>query len=123
MQEKTISIVAGLGEVGEESGMFPRVSAVVAKTSEVSLQLLSQNLSEIVTSLGEVVAELPEIPGGFAVDALTFSLSIDATGKVSLLAEISSGYSSAVTVSIKRTKEAPEGVASLPTKGGDNDLS
>lgn len=98
-----ISIIT-IHSQGEDEGlaMFPSPSKIIAKSTQVIADRLGENLSAFVRILGEAIEKLPQSCGGYSVDTLTFSLSIDSSGKISLVGELSAGFTSGITITLKK---------------------
>ncbi len=92
---------------GETFSMFPSTPQIVAKVRQVAIEKLEENLADFVTLLGKVVQTLPESCGGYSIDALTFSLSVDGSGKISLVGELAAGFTSGIIITLKKGGEAP----------------
>lgn len=101
---KTISILTVQTQKGPET-MFP--TRMVAKSTEVATEKLKESLSYFVKMLDEIVETLPKSCGTYDVDTLTFSLSVDGSGKISLVGELSAGFTSGITISLKKKGEIP----------------
>lgn len=82
--------------------MFPSPTRMAARLSNISAEVLEENLADIVQRLGKIVDELPDSPKGCTVDALTFSLAINSAGKLALIGELSAGTTSGITITLKR---------------------
>ena len=85
-----------------QRGMFPSPTRMAAKLSNVPTGVLEENLAGIVKRLGKIVDELPELPKGCRVDTVTFSLAVNAAGKLALIGELSAGMTSGITITLKR---------------------
>lgn len=98
----TISILTR--EPYEESteAMFPMVKKIITKSLDMSSDKLGEGLSHFVNRLARVVKKIPESCGDFDVDSVSFSLSIDAHGKISLVGEIGAGFTSGIIIALKR---------------------
>jgi len=83
--------------------MFPAFLKLPTKSIEVSIGALSENINSIVARLGKIMDALPENCGSqYTIDELTFNLSINSSGKVSLIAEVGAGFSSGISIKLKR---------------------
>jgi len=82
--------------------MFPITPQLLAKTSKVAMDTLRNNLADAVLMLSTVADKLPQPSGDYRIDVLTFALTIDGSGKVSLLGELSAGIAASITISLKR---------------------
>lgn len=69
---------------------------------DVPVEDLANSLSDCMESLREVVQKVPTTLGDYDVDELTFSISVNASGKVSLVAEVGAGVTSGIVIKIKR---------------------
>lgn len=102
-QDSTISILTTLTEEPSEiHTMFPSPTKLIGKASQITVQSLAENLSDFVRTLGRVVEELPESVGQYDVDSLTFSMSVDGEGKISLVGELSAGFTSGIIITLKK---------------------
>lgn len=106
--QKEITIVSSNIQEGEEAfTIFPTsVKAAVAKSTKVAVQKFRENLSEFLQLLGETIEGLPGSCGGYQVDTLTFSLSVNAAGKISLIGELAAGCTSGITITLTKGKRA-----------------
>jgi hypothetical protein len=82
--------------------MFPTPSEIAVKSSTFAVKTLSANLRDFVDVLGKVVESLPDKCGSYNIDTLTFSLSIDGSGKISLIGEMSAGFTSGIIITLKK---------------------
>lgn len=98
---KKISIITYQSEKGSES-MFPFPTGMISKYSELGYEKLKENLSDFVNMLGEIVEALPDSHGDYEVDNITFALSINGSGKISLIGELSAGVTSGITITFKK---------------------
>jgi hypothetical protein len=102
---KVISIITvNHIEETKTSSMFPSPEKLVNKYSEIAEEVLAENLAGLVQTLGDVIARLPEQCGSYDLSTLSFSLSIDGRGKVSLIGELSAGIASSMTICLTRRK-------------------
>lgn len=86
----------------EARTMFPSLAKIVARSTEIATEKLSENLAGFVETLSAVLETLPESCGPYDVDELTFSLSLDGAGKISLIGEVSAGVTSGITLTLRR---------------------
>lgn len=100
-EKRTISIVTSQQEKDVET-MFPAPGALISTYSQVSYNELKKHLGDLVKTLSELVDVWPDTSGTFYVDQATFSLSINAAGKISLVGEVSAGLNSCITITLKR---------------------
>lgn len=103
---KTISILTVQAQKGPET-MFPSPTKMIVSYTQVATEKLKDNMSEFVKLLDEIVQTLPKSCGAYDVDTLTFSLSLDGSGKISLVGELSAGFTSGITISLKKKGEIP----------------
>ena len=101
--DRLVSILVAGDDLGVEQrrSMFPRPSEVVQQV-EVSAERLANGIKDCLESLRNVVQKMPDSLGEYDVDELTFALSINASGKVSLVAEAGIGLSTGITVKVKK---------------------
>lgn len=98
----TISVLTNQIEEGNKPrSMFP------FPVKGLALNLIATNkfeasLSDCVKELYKVVEKLPESSENYSTDSLTFSLSINGAGKISLVGEVSAGITSGITITLKR---------------------
>jgi len=76
------------------------------EVTRVAVGELSEQLAEFINSLSLVVDGLPSECGAYDVEELTFSLSVNASGKISLVGELAAGVSSGITVKIRKKRPA-----------------
>lgn len=105
---ETISILTHVHEEAtgtdpSKRSMFPKPSANLLEYAEIPAEQLANNLEKFMNSLQTVVKKIPSTVGDYDVDEITFSLSINGSGKVSLVAELAAGFSSGIEVKIKKT--------------------
>lgn len=99
--EKYVSIIT-YEQQKQMDTMFPSPGKFVAKSSQIAIEQLKGNVSEIVNNITELLEELPERSTNFQIDEMSFSLSINASGKISLIGELSAGMNSGITLTFKR---------------------
>jgi hypothetical protein len=85
--------------------VFPSPSKMLAKSSQVAIDTLAENLTAFVNALGEIVDTVPESCGKYNVDNMSFSLSVDGEGRISLVGELAAGFSSGITVTLRKQKD------------------
>ena len=78
-------------EEDETLAMFPTPRKLMAKHTQVATDKFAEGLSGFIKTLEKVIQALPESCGGYNVDTLTFSLSVNASGKISLIVGIEHG--------------------------------
>lgn len=80
-------------ENSAERSVLPSMSppTVVASVTGISPASLSAQLNKFMKALEEIVNSLPDTCGQYEVEELTFALSIDGSGSVSLVGQLSSG--------------------------------
>lgn len=100
---KKISIMTYQTEKEPES-MFPSPSRMVAKYSDLEYGKLKKSLSDFVNMLADIVETLPEPHRDYEVDNLKFALSINGSGKISLIGELSAGVTSGITITFKKKR-------------------
>lgn len=86
----------------EAETMFPSVKKMVAKHTKVAADKLKKNISNFVKTIDDIVETLPKCRGIYEVDTLTFALSLDGSGKISLIGEISAGFTAGITITFKK---------------------
>jgi len=70
---------------------------------EVSADALSKNLLHCVKSLGKIVESFPETyKKNYALEEIKFSLSVDSSGRISLIGNVTSDTTSGITVTFKK---------------------
>lgn len=106
----TISITTfEIENSSESNSMFhsPNLSIfdkVGKKVSLISTDRLGEDLSDFVKVLGNIVEKLPDSCGNYSLDTLTFSLSVDSSGKISLIGELSAGLTSTISITLNKNK-------------------
>jgi hypothetical protein len=71
---------------------------------EISIETLSNNLANFVKTLGTIVESFPETyKKNYALEEIDFSLSVDASGSIALIGEVSAGITTGITVTFKKT--------------------
>lgn len=88
--------------------MFPSPTNMTIKTTRVASEKLGESLSGLVNTLSKIVEALPESCGGYDIDKLTFSISVDGSGKVSLVGELSAGFTSGICLTLKKRKKVSQ---------------
>lgn len=98
-----ISILASSEEVQatETMNAFPSPKKVLAKSRQIAVDKFEKSLAEFLQTLGTIVEKLPKSTGTYNIDTLAFSMSVDGGGKISLVGEISTGFTSSMTVTFK----------------------
>lgn len=83
--------------------MFPSPEGVVRATIRMGQDVLADNLAGFIKVFGEVLDTLPSSCGkSFEVDELTCSLSVNGSGKVSLIGEVGAAIQSSMTIKFRR---------------------
>lgn len=100
---KKISILTYQAEKEPES-MFLSPTRMIAKYSDLGYEKLKESLSDFVNRLADIVETLPKSHGDYEVDNLTFSLSINGSGKISLIGELSAGVTSGITITFNKKR-------------------
>ena len=84
------------------------VRRVAAKQVQIPTEVLAKELSEVFARLNEALTPLLESTTPLCIDKVSFSLGIDAQGKLSLLSAVSSSLGTSVgltfTLSIRNQK-------------------
>ena len=100
----TILVLTGYDEEGTHvSSALPSVTKALHFT-ELSIETFSKNLHVLAKSLCGALHEVPNQPGHFDIDELTFSLGIDTSGKLFLVGQLSAGVKSTITIKLKRNE-------------------
>ena len=93
-----------LGSEGARS-MFPSPEGVARAAMRMGQDVLAENLSGFIKVFGEVLDTLPSSCGKlWEVDELTCSLSVNGSGKVSLIGEVGAAIQSSMTITFKRNR-------------------
>lgn len=98
---RTISVLTG--EMQSES-LFPATTKMLVKSSQLAIESVKRSLADCVESLEDIVDNLSDVDNQYDVDTITFSLSIDSSGKISLIGELSAGLVSSITITLKKKK-------------------
>jgi hypothetical protein len=99
----TISIVTLEPEEKGAHTILPSIGKnVVQKISSIDSKRVSKELGRIITMLSKMVESLPESSSGYNVSTLSFSLSINSSGKISLIGEVGAGVTSGITVTLTK---------------------
>lgn len=105
----TVTIVTAVEEGGTE-GFLPGFGANQAlKKSSVSLTKIQQQLEAIAGRMLEMGGKLTAHGGTYQLDELSFSLTIDGKGEISLLGltGVSAGAGGTIKLVLKRTVSSP----------------
>ncbi len=89
-------------ETSDSAQMFPNISQLAAKATEISLDALTTDIVDTIEQFRATLNQLPQPASGYCVDSVSMTLRIDASGKVSLVGEMASLCSSGITVTFKR---------------------
>lgn len=101
--EDSISILTYCEEDhGAGRGILPSPMKSAAKYTDVQTEILEENFKKVVRQLSKVVDSAPDASGKFYIDKFEFSLNIDASGKFSLIGELSAGVSTGITITLSR---------------------
>jgi hypothetical protein len=91
----SISVLA-YGDGKEETGKVP-------VPVDISTETLSKNLLNFVKASGKIVESFPETyKKNYAMEEIKFSLSVDHSGKVSLIGNVPAGITAGITVTFKK---------------------
>ena len=82
--------------------MFPSATKTVEKLREIAVDTLQTDLQNPVDTLRGILNALPEADGNYEVDSLSFNLALSGTGRISLIAEVGTGMTASMTVTMKR---------------------
>ena len=85
-----------------KNSLFPSTLGSLLKSKDISAENVSKNLSQFLNSLRSVISDLPDSCGPYDIDELSFSLSIDGSGKISLIGEVSAGIVSGITITLRK---------------------
>ena len=94
-------------QVDEKHNMFPSPTKVLSQSCKVGIETFTHNLTEVVEMLGDVIEKLPQSTGQYSIDILTFALSVNGSGKISLIGEIGAGVTSGITIMLKKRVDTP----------------
>ena len=102
---KEISIITSNIQEDEETfTMFPTPVKAVVKSTKLAVKKFRENLTEFLGLLSEAIEDLPDACGGYQVDSLTFSINVNAAGKISLVGELAAGCTSGITITLKKDR-------------------
>ena len=102
--QDTISILTLEAEERSDRAILPSVVRNIAwKITSIETRLVSKELGRFINMLGKMVESLPESSGGYDVSMLSFSLSINSSGKISLVGEVGAGVTSCITVTLRKS--------------------
>lgn len=77
-------------------------SNVGAKVTEVSTEVLSNNLNSFLGSFENILSEQPEKIGDFFLDEFELTLGINASGGIELLGKLTAGAQAGIKIKLKR---------------------
>ena len=101
-----ISVVSFSSEETDQShSMFPLVNRLTAKYSQISIETINRSLEDFLEVLEKAARNIPSACGSYDIDSLSFSLSLDGNGKISLIGEISAGVASSITLTLKKRRD------------------
>ena len=102
-----ISVVSfSVEETNQSHNMFPLLNRVKAKYSQVSIETLNRSMENFLKVLDKTVRNIPSTCGSYDIDSLSFALSLDSNGKISLIGEISAGMTSSITLTLKKRRDS-----------------
>jgi hypothetical protein len=118
-ETKTITILVTTGLEDNESkskSIFPSRKPKVDLTTEramvvaadIAVETLGDSLADFVKDLERIVEKLPDTCGAYNLDSLTFSLSVNGSGKISLIGEVAAGVTAGIVISLKKHTKQTE---------------
>lgn len=91
----------------ESKSMFPSPRQIVGSTVRMSTDVIKQNLSCFIDTFNDILDSVPNsCEKGYELDQLTCSLSIDGSGRIALIGELSSTVQSGITITFKKKDRA-----------------
>jgi len=105
-QEESNSIPVWSNEqMGNEKSALPKISRKVADATQVSTEVLSNNLREFVQKFQGAIDPDVDI-GGFCIEELELSLVVNAKGGIELLGKVEAGAQASLKIKLrKRAKD------------------
>ena len=109
MSDQKIRIFGREENTTDRAGVFERMGNARFGTRQVDKDALRSQLSSFLSAMQDVLDDLPELLGGFAIEEVTLTAEVSASGSVSLLgtgAEV--GGSGGLTFTLKRRPKEKE---------------
>lgn len=86
---------------GNEQSALPKIARKLSEATQISTDVLSENLKSFIESFQSVVDAGNDI-GGFAIDEVELSLVVNAKGGIELLGKVEAGAQASMKVKLKR---------------------
>jgi hypothetical protein len=103
LSNKSIWVVTSVASDDVSKSVLPSLGKATAiKSIEIANDVLANNLTDFFDGFGAVLVQLPVEKGGFSLDEIEVSLTIDATGAVKLIGEVGLGFSTGLKFTLKR---------------------
>jgi len=106
MSEETISVLVAPEAPKMARDVADKMILTVPIEKELPIDELTKNISDILIKCSKVVDRIPDSLGNYMVDNVSVSLSISATGNVSILGIGGSlGGQAGITVTLTKSKK------------------
>lgn len=79
-RHRTIPVLVPHDDSDDEDSMFGSAVRRVGSVQEVAVETLKKSLARMLVDLEDIVSTSSNVDGTFAVDEISFSLSIDGSG-------------------------------------------
>ncbi len=89
---------------GNKQSALPKIARKVVATTQVSAEVLSDNLKAFVKNFQDVIDPGNDI-GGFVIDEVELSLVVNAKGGIELLGKLEVGAQASMKIKLKRRTE------------------
>lgn len=99
-------VVKSVDDSPDSKAMFPSPKKLAESTIDMGTDVLAKNMRSFIKKFGIVLDSIQSSCGkDYELEQLTCSLSINSSGKISLIGEISSGVQSCITITFKKRKD------------------
>ena len=89
---------------GNEQSALPKIARKAAVATQVSADVLSDNLKAFVKNFQGVIDPEDDI-GGFVIDEVELNLVVNAKGGIELLGKLEAGVQASIKIKLKRRTE------------------
>ncbi|MFK3602135.1 hypothetical protein A7D21_29390 [Pseudomonas sp. AP19] len=83
---------------------LPSLGRPKINTTEVDLEILSENLKTVLSRFQAMLDEQPVAKSGYCVDEIEVSLGVNAKGSIALIGKLEAGMQAGIKVKFKRAQ-------------------
>ena len=84
---------------------LPSLSRPKVSTTEVDLEILSENLKAVLNKFQTMLDEQPVAKSGYCVDEIEISLGVNGKGSIALIGKLEVGMQAGIKVKFKRAPQ------------------